>query len=80
MIAKLKAAPKGYADTVIDAIGATPAEALSGPVHFGILAHVAGPLLGKSDVVALAGEMAKEGDEATWRSALLAAIETVIDD
>lgn len=80
MIDKLKAPPAAFAGTVIDAIGATPVEALAGPVHFGILAHIAAPLLGRSgSVPALAGEMAKAADEATWRSALLAKIK-VTDD
>ena len=86
MIDKLGRAPSGYADAVLDRIGTTPRDALTGPLPpgFSVMAAIAAPLLGhKATIPELACAMAAKADERTWRAALLDAIatnETVIDD
>jgi hypothetical protein len=78
VIDKLKAPPAGYADTVLDQIGATPREALSGPMPpgFGVMACIAAPMLGDNRAwPVIAGAMAESGHgEQGWRQAILAAL------
>jgi hypothetical protein len=86
VIDKLGRAPSGYADAVLDRIGTTPRDALTGPLPpgFGVMAAIAAPLFRhKATVPELASAMAAEAGEWTWRAALLDAIatnETVIDE
>jgi len=61
VIADVRAAPAGYADAVIDAIGCTPLEVVSGPTPppWLVIATVAAPLLPfEGDVRALTETMA----------------------
>ena len=74
MIAEISAAPAGYAGTVIDAIGCTPLEVVSGPTPppWLVIATVAAPLLPfDGDVRALADTMATDtASAADWCAAL----------
>lgn len=78
MIDKLKAPAKGYADAVLDHIGATPRDALSGPMSpgFGVMAFIAAPMLGdKRPWPVISAAMAESGHgEEGWRQAILAAL------
>lgn len=74
MIGDMSAAPAGYAGTVIEAIGCTPLEVVSGPTPppWLVIATVAAPLLSfEGDVRALANTMATDtASAADWCAAL----------
>lgn len=74
MIGDMSAAPAGYAGTVIEAIGCTPLEVVSGPTPppWLVIATVAAPLLSfDGNVRALADTMATDtASAADWCAAL----------
>lgn len=74
MINTLTAAPAGYAGTMIDAIGCTPLEVVSGPTPppWLVIATVAAPLLPfEGNVIALSDTMATDtASAADWCAAL----------
>ncbi len=74
---KLKTAPKGYGTTFLPVIGATPVDALSGPMPpgYGVMAMIAAPLVDHGgSLPELAVRMAGEASEHEWRAQLLKAI------
>lgn len=74
MIADMIAAPAGYVGTMIEAIGCTPLEVVTGPTPppWLVIATVAAPLLSfEGDVRALADTMATDtASAADWCAAL----------
>jgi len=78
VIADVRAAPVGYAGAVIDAIGCTPLEVVSGPTPppWLVIATVAAPLLPfEGDVRALTETMATGTASASdWCAALAATL------